>query len=184
MLAGMIKIRRLSPDDWEVWRSLRLAALADAPDAFGSRLADWQGAGDREDRWRSRLSIPGSHNVVAMLDDQPVGMASGIPTEDDEVVELISMWVSPTARGRGVGDALLREVERWARYVGARVVRLDVADGNDAASGLYQRYGFSYTGELGDLMPDGIRRERVMAKILGGRGRNGPAVSCHSDKSL
>jgi ribosomal protein S18 acetylase RimI-like enzyme len=166
MLADVIEVRGLSPDEWAIWRILRLAALAEAPYAFGSQLADWQGEGDREDRWRGRLSIPGSYNVVATLDDEPVGMASGVPTADDGVVELISMWVAPTARGRGVGDALVREVERWGRCVGARVLRLDVADGNRAASGLYQRNGFGYTGEQGELMADGIRRERVMAKKL------------------
>jgi len=165
MLAD-VEVRRLSPDDWAIWRILRLAALAEAPYAFGSQLADWQGEGDRQDRWRSRLSIPGSYNVVAMLDDQPVGMASGVPTAYDGVVELISMWVAPTARGRGVGDALVREVERWGRYVGARVLRLAVAEGNRAASGLYQRNGFGYTGEQGELMADGMRRERVMAKKI------------------
>jgi ribosomal protein S18 acetylase RimI-like enzyme len=166
MLGHVIEIRRLSPDDWALWRTLRLAALEEAPDAFGSQLADWQGEGDREERWRSRLGIPGSYNIVAMLDDQAVGMASCVPTADDGVVELISMWVSPTARGRGVGDALLCAVERWGQSVGAQALRLDVADGNYAASRLYQRNGFRYTGELGDLMADGIRRERVMAKDL------------------
>ncbi|MDQ3484833.1 MAG: GNAT family N-acetyltransferase [Actinomycetota bacterium] len=115
----MTEIRTLSPDDWPVWRGLRLAALAEAPEAFGSRLADWLGEGDREGRWRDRLSIPGSYNIVAMLDDQAVGMASGLPTADDGVVELISMWVAPTAHGRGVGDALPCEVE-WPTAEGAQ----------------------------------------------------------------
>jgi ribosomal protein S18 acetylase RimI-like enzyme len=158
-------LRTLGPEDWKLWRSLRLAALAEAPHAFGSRLADWQGEGDREERWRERLGIAGSHNVVAVLDGEPVGMASGVPA-DDESVELISMWVAPSARGRGVGDALVREVERWARESGARVLRLDVAEDNAAAQALYERRGFALTGELGDLMADGVRRERVMAKAL------------------
>ena len=162
----VIEVRRLGPDDWEIWRGLRLCALAEAPHAFGSRLADWQGENDREDRWRGRLGIPGSHNIVAVLDDRHVGMASGLPSPDDGVAELISMWVAPTARGRGVGDLLVREIERWARGVGARVLRLDVSEDNDRASKLYRRNGFEYTGELGDLMADGLRRERVMAKRL------------------
>lgn len=166
MLGYVIEICRLSPDDWELWRTLRLAALEEAPHAFGSQLADWRGEGDREERWRSRLGIPGSYNIRAMLDDQAVGMASGVPTADDGVVELISMWVSPTARGSGVGDALLCEVERWGESVGAHTLRLDIADGNGAAAVLYRRNGFSFTGELGDLMADGVRRERVMAKDL------------------
>jgi hypothetical protein len=28
-------------------------------------LADWQSDGDRSERWRARLDIPGSHNLVA-----------------------------------------------------------------------------------------------------------------------
>lgn len=162
----MIELRILTPDDWPLWRALRHAALEEAPYAFGSTLADWQGDGDREARWRARLEPP-SHNVIACLAGEPVGMASGMPADDD-VVELISMWVSPAGRGRGVGDALVHEVVRWARSIGSRVVRLDVSDGNDAAAQMYLRNGFAYTGELGDLMADGVRRERVMSKSLPG----------------
>jgi hypothetical protein len=70
----VLALRTLAPEDWPVWRGLRLAALAEAPYAFGSTLADWQGTGDREERWRARVQIPGSHNVVAVLDGQPVGL--------------------------------------------------------------------------------------------------------------
>lgn len=155
----------LTPDDWQIWRELRLAALAEAPYAFGSRLADWQGKGDREERWRTRLSIPGSYNVVAVLHGQPVGLASGIPVGNGEA-ELISMWVAPAARGRGLGDQLVAAVERWARQVPIGVLRLAVAEGNDAAAALYLRNGFSFTGEPGELMPDGVHWEQVMAKRL------------------
>jgi ribosomal protein S18 acetylase RimI-like enzyme len=163
----VIELRVLTPDDWPAWRELRLAALAEAPHAFGSRLADWQGDGDREQRWRDRLGIPGSYNVIAVLDGQPAGMASGVPAEDEDgAAELISMWVSPAARGRGVGDRLVRAVEDWARQAGAGMLRLAVTEGNDSAIALYRRCGFAATGELGDLMPDGVRREHVMAKPL------------------
>jgi GNAT superfamily N-acetyltransferase len=162
----VIKLRVLSPDDWQVWRRLRLAALAEAPYAFGSRLADWQGEGDRAGRWRDRLALPGSYNVVALLDEQPVGMASGVPADEPGVVELISMWVSPTARGRGVGDRLIQAVEQWARQGQAKVLRLCVIQGNEAAERLYQRCGFVGTGVLGDAMPDGVRHEDVMEKML------------------
>jgi GNAT superfamily N-acetyltransferase len=118
---AVIELSVLSPDDWPVWRRLRLAALAEAPEAFGSRLADWQGEGDRAERWRDRLALPGSYNLVALLDDQPVGMASGVPADEPGVAELISMWVSPTARGRGVGDRLIQEIEKWARQGQAKV---------------------------------------------------------------
>ncbi|MFF0579595.1 GNAT family N-acetyltransferase [Streptosporangium saharense] len=162
----MVELRVLGSDDWPLWRELRLAALAEAPAAFGSKLADWQGEGDREDRWRGRLEIPGSYNVVALLDGEPVGMASGLPMGGGDAVELISMWVSPRARGRGVGDGLILEIERWALRQGAEVLRLCVMPDNDAAAALYGRHGFRDTGEPGDLLEDGVGREVVMAKAL------------------
>jgi ribosomal protein S18 acetylase RimI-like enzyme len=162
----VVETRVLTPDDWQIWRDLRLAALGEAPHAFGSRLADWTGDGDAEERWRGRLGIPRSHNVVAMLEGNGVGMASGVPTSHVGVVELISMWVAPGARGRGVGDVLVRDIERWARSTGARTLRLRVAEDNGRAAALYRRHGFQYTGELGDVMPDGVHRERVMEMAL------------------
>jgi len=162
----MIELQELTPDDWRIWRALRLAALGEAPYAFGSTLADWSGDGDREDRWRGRLSIPGAVDLVAVLDGEAAAMASGVPGGRAGEAELISMWVAPAARGRGVGDELIRAVEGWARRAGAATLKLAVTDGNENATALYRRHGFTPTGELGDLMPDGVRREVVMAKPL------------------
>jgi len=164
----MLELRTVGPDEWPVWRELRLAALAEAPYAFGSTLAQWQGEGDREERWRARLELPGSHNVVAVLDGCPVGMASGVPADVADRAELISMWVGPGARGRGVGSRLIGEVERWAVQRGSVTLRLSVMPDNHAAIALYERHGFVDTGEPGDLLTDGVGRERVMAKILDG----------------
>ncbi|MDI6103691.1 GNAT family N-acetyltransferase [Actinoplanes sp. NEAU-A12] len=163
----MIELRVLSPDDWQIWRTLRLAALAEAPYAFGSRLADWQGENDRAERWRDRLELPGSYNVVALLDDQPVGMASGVPVDEPGVVELFSMWVSPTARGRGVGDRLVQAVEQWAGQRQAKVLRLSVMRGNEAAERLYQRCGFVGAEAPADVVSEEAGREDVMEKIVG-----------------
>ncbi|MCD0445679.1 GNAT family N-acetyltransferase [Glycomyces sp. A-F 0318] len=56
---------------------------------------------------------------------------------------------------------------RWAEEAGASVLRLAVADGNRAAEALYRRNGFRDTGGLGDPMPDGAGRERLMERELG-----------------
>jgi ribosomal protein S18 acetylase RimI-like enzyme len=157
----VIELRTVGPDDWLAWRELRLAALAEAPDAFGSTLAEWQD--ESEERWRARLAIPDSHNVLVVADDRPVGMASGVP--DDGRAELISMWVSPTARGMGVGNVLIAEIARWAAGR-ADALYLSVMPDNAAAIALYARNGFVDTGEPGDLLADGVRREIVMAKAL------------------
>ncbi len=159
----MIEIETLTPADWQVWRELRLAALAEAPAAFGSQLADWQDA--VEERWRDRLAIPGSVNFVALLEGKPAGMASGVPGEGG-MPELISMWVSPAGRGKGIGDRLVQAVAQWARSQGAAALRLEVAEDNEQAAALYRRNGFTDTGQHAGPMPDGIRMEKVMVKQL------------------
>ncbi|MDB5243882.1 MAG: hypothetical protein JWP57_4508 [Spirosoma sp.] len=161
-----IELRTISADDWQTWRSVRLAALTDAPCAFGSRLQDWADAS--EDRWRERLSIPGAINLLAFDADRnaPVGIATGVPEEDnDGRAELISMWVSPAARGRGVAAALITAVARWAASAGASTLALSVMPDNVAARRAYERNGFAVSDEPGDLLPDG-RRELVMLRDL------------------
>ena len=118
---------------------MRLSALEEAPHAFGSVLADWQGAGDTERRWRDRLDDV-ALNVIAYLDGRPAGMVSGSASGAPGTVELLSMWVAPFARGRGVGDALVEAVLRWAGRQGAWRVVLEVAAGNRPAVGLYLRH--------------------------------------------
>lgn len=163
----MIELRELTGDDWQTWRELRLAALEEAPYAFGSQLADWVDA--EEERWRARLELPGSRNYVAVLDGTPVGMASGVRTEENGIVELISMWIAPAGRGRGIGDQLMAEVEHWARDAHADTLQLSVTDGNDKAHALYLRSGFIDTDLPGELMPDGVHHEIVMRKPLSPR---------------
>jgi hypothetical protein len=56
------EVRTVAADDWQLWRDVRLKALADAPEAFGATLAEWETANKK--RWRRRLEeVP--FNVVA-----------------------------------------------------------------------------------------------------------------------
>jgi ribosomal protein S18 acetylase RimI-like enzyme len=132
-----LEIANVGPDDWEVFRSVRLRALQDAPAAFGSRYDDWVAA--PESRWRDRLSsVP--LNLVARRGGEPVGMASGVYDGADEA-ELISMWVDPTVRGAGVAGALIDAVVRWAAETG-RTTYLMVRSDNARAIAAYGRAGF------------------------------------------
>ncbi|MGW7447033.1 GNAT family N-acetyltransferase [Kitasatospora sp. NPDC054795] len=160
----MPTLRTLTTADWPLWRDLRLAALTGAPDAFKAGLADWDQGG--EDRWHDRLRLPDALHVAAHLDDDPVGLVGGLPGSPDGVRELRSLWVAPRARGRGVADRLVEEVERWARATGGTTLRLAVLPGNAAALALYRRHGFTPLAEPGDLLADGVGRELLLAKPL------------------
>lgn len=153
----MLKMRVLGPDDWRDFRELRLQALAEAPHAFGSTFESWRDAG--EDRWRGRLSaVP--YNLIAELSGRPAGMASG--TLEDGPAELISMWVAPFARGRGVGSALIDAIAEWAATVRPGELRLQVVEGNAPAIRLYERNGFVDRG----IVPGTDPVERLMSRAI------------------
>ena len=60
--------------------------------------------------------------------------------------ELEFVFVSPPARGQGIGCLLVQIVFGWARDLGAEEVRLEVRASNVSASRLYQRCGFTIVG--------------------------------------
>lgn len=145
-----MKVRRADPDEWATVRDVRLAALADAPDAFGSTLAREADRG--EPQWRCRIRAwpwflawraGRPAGLVAAVPDQA---ASGPPAGGRRAWHLVSMWVSPQARGHGVADLLIATVMEHAEAAGAPRVTLWVALGNSRARAFYQRMGFTPTG--------------------------------------
>jgi GNAT superfamily N-acetyltransferase len=157
-----ISVRRLTSDDWRTLRAVRLAALADAPYAYGSTLVQEQAF--TEQVWRDRLDKAGTLWAVAFLDEEPVGMIGAFPTVTTTVtttvdtvvttVMLVAMWAHPDHRGRGIGDVLVTDVVRWAAETGWSRVVLRVADGNVAARRLFLRHGFVPTGQRAPLESD------------------------------
>jgi ribosomal protein S18 acetylase RimI-like enzyme len=160
-----VEIRKLTTDDWELWREVRLQALSEAPDAFSSVLADWQGDADIESRWRNRLrAVP--FNVIAVMGDQPAGQASGTDPDADGYVDVLSMWVAPDLRRQGVGRALVESVFRYASSQASQGMKLDVRRTNDRAIAFYERCGFlptlprPDTGDDKQVMVRRCRNER------------------------
>jgi GNAT superfamily N-acetyltransferase len=139
-------------EDWPEFREVRLASLADAPEAFGSTYADWADA--PEERWRARLTDV-ALTLVARRDGRPVGVASGSRAvlAGRPAVELISMWVSPADRGTGLAGRLIDGVVAWATGQDLPTF-LMVRVGNDRALAAYERAGFVSTGVPDDHPAD------------------------------
>jgi GNAT superfamily N-acetyltransferase len=85
---------------------------------------------------------------VVELDGRVVGVAAGGPSTDSAAAVLTTLWVDPAARGTGIGDLLVQTVAEWSRDAGFGRLVLWVADGNVHAERLYERNGFTRTGEL------------------------------------
>ena len=105
---------------------------------------------------------------MELADGTAVGTAGGIASGDGSAA-LISVWVHPLSRGRGVGDALVEAVLGWARAEGYLEVRLWVTVGNDAAERLYARHGFVRTGAVKPVVEGEDRNELEMVRTLSPR---------------
>jgi ribosomal protein S18 acetylase RimI-like enzyme len=156
-----MKTIRLTGDDWRTLRDVRLAALADAPHAYGSTLEREQHLDEAE--WRRRLET--GFSAIAVDGADTVGLIGAYLPEPDKPM-LIGLWVSPAQRGRGAGDALVTEVLRWAAENNWSHVVLRVADGNDAARKLFSRHGFTPTGQREPLESNpGVGTETLSCAI-------------------
>lgn len=140
----MITIEIVTPDDWMRWRDMRLSALTDSPQAFCSSLSEWEHQG--EQGWRAYLAGH-SVNFIAVLDDRDAGMVSAVVEDQD--VELLSLWVAPFARGKRVGDELVRSVVNWTDHQQRTRLILRVLNGNSQATALYERHGFTFNPHQG-----------------------------------
>jgi GNAT superfamily N-acetyltransferase len=138
----------LEPDDWQEYREIRLKALSDAPYAFSSTLEREVQAGEAD--WRRRLA--GRAQFVVRQAGRAVGMAGGFV--EAGMPHLISMWVDPDWRGRGVADVLVRAVLGWARRAGYPAILLWVTVDNLPAQRLYARHGFRATGVTQPVRPE------------------------------
>ena len=170
-------MRQAVPGDEAIVRGVRLQALSEAPDAFGSTyerdlsrtMSEWT-------RWLS--------SGVTFILDRPEGargMVCGLPdAADPTVVHLMAMWVHPAIRASGAADELVAAVLAWAKSEGAKIMRLNVMQPNHRARRFYERCGFRATGRESIRMRDGSI-EVQMERLLDSTGDASGARYCGFD---
>ena len=140
-------IRLIRRGEGRQLRAIRLRALADIPEAFGQTLEQASAISEDEYEMRACAEAEGDERVSLIAEsvqDGWVGMVAG--RNEGDRIELISMWVAPTHRRRGIGQALIVALLAWARSKPAREVYLFVGERNAPAKALYSSVGFVPSG--------------------------------------
>jgi len=109
-----------------------------------------------------QLSQPDIRLFVARRDGAP--LACGALRIASDYGEVKRMYVSPAARGEGLGRAILARIESEARREGLRVVRLETGNRQTEALALYRSAGYVDCGPFGEYQPDPL--SRFMEKAL------------------
>ena len=96
------------------------------------------------------LVAPNIHFYTARMGDDILGTGALMVKAD--YGEVKSMFVSESARGKGVAAALLRQIEDTARDEGLTMLKLETGNVLHAAHRLYARHGFTECGVFGDYV--------------------------------
>lgn len=138
---------------------LRLAVPADAPTLlrFIRELAEYEREPDAVEVDERTLAAqlgeatPPFECLIADIDGEPIGFALFFHTYSTwrgrRGLWLEDLWVTPAARGRGVGSSLLAELARIARERDCARLEWSVLDWNTLATGLYETLGASRMSE-------------------------------------
>ncbi len=116
--------------------------------------------------FRRFLEVPRDRLIVATLAGELVGYALVLMNAATRLARIYSIAVSPSARGRGAGEKLIRAAEQEAVEAGRIVMRLEVREDNQSAIGLYERLGYRQFGTYRDYYEDHGNALRFERRIL------------------
>ena len=159
----MIAIRLLARDDWQAFRTIRLAALQAHPGAYSATYAEAVQRSDAE--WQAPLAAE-DRAVFGLFDGAELVGITGVLTDrgdpSGETAMLVMSFIAPAYRGRGLSSLLYRARLAWIaqhpRF--ARVVVSHRAS-NEASRRANQRHGFTLTHVAPRTWPDGVVEDEV-----------------------
>jgi L-amino acid N-acyltransferase YncA len=131
--------------DWEFVRAIYLEGIATGQATFETEAPDWE-------RWDAG-HLP-QCRIVARSSDGILGWAALSPVSRREVyagVAEVSVYVAASARGFGVGGALMRALIEASERQGVWTLQSTIFPDNHASVALHLKHGFREVG----------RRERI-----------------------
>lgn len=136
-----VTVREAKPDDAESIASVLHEAFVEyqplyTPEAFAATTPP-------SDQIQTRMNE--GPVWVALRDDAIVGTVSAVPK--GEALYVRGMGILPSARGQGIGELLLRDVETFASRHGYKRLFLSTTPFLTRAIRLYEHFGFQHSSE-------------------------------------
>ncbi|MFL0460749.1 GNAT family N-acetyltransferase [Kytococcus sedentarius] len=149
-----ITVRELAADEWEIFKTLRLRALQEDPEAFVASYEEESQHSDEE--WQERMSH--ATRIGAQQGSEWVALASvgdEDTRDDDELGEVYGIWVTPSLRGEGVARQLMEHAELVGRNAGYSHLAYWVNTDNGRAVAFASSIGYRPTEGRRDVVVEG-----------------------------
>lgn len=164
-----IEIVSLTPNDWQLYRDLRLRALKEEPQAFGSTYEENAKHSDKfwKDRLIDTLTKDTQWLVFAKSSETLVGMVGAFVKDDPTVAHLIAMYVIPEFREAGVGKILMHAlIEKVKLNQQIKKITLHVNEKQEVAFNLYKNFGFTIVEKHRIALGDGKEHDVIELQFL------------------
>lgn len=149
-----ITVRELAADEWEIFKTLRLRALQEDPEAFVASYEEESQHSDEE--WQERMSH--ATRIGAQQGSEWVALASvgdEDTRDDDDLGEVYGIWVTPSLRGEGVARRLMEHAELVGRNAGYSHLAYWVNTDNGRAVAFASSIGYRPTEGRRDVVVEG-----------------------------
>lgn len=139
-----VTIKKLTINDLEDFKTIRLSALFNAPQMFGSTY-------EREvNQPLEFFSYPIENYAVfaAYVENKVVGLtvfSQNTGMKDKHKAQITSVYVLPEFRQKGIANQILNEVLRYGKQHAEQIL-LSVVESNESAIKLYKKHGFQVYG--------------------------------------
>jgi aminoglycoside 6'-N-acetyltransferase I len=140
----MVSIRAVTSRDSETWRRMRCELWPD-PAGHESEVARFF-AGDRREPAEVLIAFDGAGEPVGFAEVSIRNVVDGCSSGNVGYLE--GWYVTPSARRRGIGRALIAAAEQWAGRQGCTEFGSDAVIDNDVSVAAHRALGFQETSRV------------------------------------
>ena len=145
-----IIIKQATIKDWRDYKKIRLDALMNNPESFGSSYREELNKDDK--KWKERFKDTNRTVFIAFNHKLPIGVAL-VSYESAErfkhLAHIYSMYIKKEFRGKGISNLLIKSIMlSLKRRKNIKKIKLNVVKQQVPAINLYKKFGFKIVGEL------------------------------------
>ena len=141
----MLEIRAVTTPDQNAWLRMRCELWPDDPDSHRTAIGRFF-AGDRREPAEVLIAFDDAGHAVGFVEVSIRNIVDGCSTGNVGYLE--GWYVGPSVRQRGIGRALIRAAEQWARRQGCTEFGSDALIENDVSLAAHRALGFQETSRV------------------------------------